>query len=69
VELRFSEFFALRGIGEGIQAIEANMYNKDVFLNTGSCLLHPSCSFSGPAPVELLSVSQGGGKSNEKLQR
>nr|XP_009940181.1 PREDICTED: pleckstrin homology domain-containing family N member 1 [Opisthocomus hoazin] len=45
------------------------MYNKDVFLNTGSCLLHPSCSFSGPAPVELLSVSQGGGKSNEKLQR
>lgn len=59
-ELCFSEFFALHGTGEGIQAIESNLYNKDVFLNSGSCLLHPSFSLLWPRSLggrELLSVS------------
>lgn len=47
-------FLHYMGPGRGYKQYKANVYNKDVFLNTGSCLLHPSFALPWRTQTALL---------------
>jgi len=53
-------FLHYTGPGRGYKQYKANVYNKDVFLNTGSCLLHPSFALPWRTRAALLGRQRKG---------